>query len=383
MTRADQAPNEQEGDTMTVETATARRAPIHPSFQQREVASRTNSEVEFVGNNYVTVSIPDLRGRQVTGEVDDKKFRFDGAQEPMFARKISNEPEVRFDTDAAVPIESSVRGSDVGAVGAGVSSLAAIKDSIERSFQGGDVDQYNREVELERLAEQLAEKAFESEASDDVGSVVTKPRVAKVCLKKFDVADLKISPITASIRDLPRKDGCTIVAFASTEGNEHLESVLIGTGKELGDDPGRRVLIIDSDFGNNRLTKSLKSENSKGLSELTRSGTDLQSLLAETSVESVEFLAAGKRRIQKTQQCETVIKTIVPKLADQFEYILVNVGDAHEKAARIWSKYTNGSYLLVSMQNSNHEIAKSAVSQLNAFGARLIGCIASDADSTG
>ena len=359
---------------MTVETATERSASLPTFLERREAIRRASAEVEFVGNNYVTVSIPDLRNRQVTGESDEKKFRFDGAYEPMFTDNLPPEPEVSFDVEPASSVVA-----EAAVAGGAVSSLATIKDSIERSFEADNVDQFKREVELEQLAEQLAERMPNPEPElEQFERVVVAERVEKVCLEEFSQLNSQIEPISTSIRELPRKDGCTIVAFACSEGNEQLASILVGTANALSQEAADRVLIIDSDFSSNRLTKTVKSETSKGLSEMLNTKTELQSLLAETSIESVEFLAAGQERIRKTVQCESVVKQVVPDLAAQYDYILVNVGDAHEKSARIWSQYTNGSYLLVSMQKSNHEIAKSAVSQMNSFGARLIGCIASD-----
>ena len=63
----------------------------------------------------------------------------------------------------------------------------------------------------------------------------------------------------------------------------------------------------------------------------------------------------------------------------EYQYVCVAVGDAHSKAAKLWSDVCDGSYLLVSIKNSNGTIAKSAVTELKTNGARLLGCIATDA----
>ena len=342
------------------------------AFDEKQVVeSPENLDVQIVGSNYVTVSIPDLRKNRTTPD-ERPQFRFDGAHEPRFTDSLSGRPEVGFvseDIPSGVPTPP--------AVGA-ISNLKTIKESIERSFNDGNVDQFNREVDLEQLAEQLADRTDEAEISDDGKAVEIKPRVANVCLKEFDQVDSQVEAIATSINDLQSKNGCTIVALACSETNDQLASVLIGTAKSIGDKTNGRTLIIDSDFSSNNLTKIVKSEKSKGFSEMASTKADVHLLVAETSIDAVDFVSAGQKRIQKFDQCAALVERVIPSFVSQYDCILVNVGDAHDKAAKIWSRYTNGSYLLVSMQNSNQEIAKSAVSQLNSVGARLIGCIASD-----
>ena len=64
----------------------------------------------------------------------------------------------------------------------------------------------------------------------------------------------------------------------------------------------------------------------------------------------------------------------------EYQFIRVAAGDAHSSAARMWNDICDGSYLLVSMKNSNESFAKSAVAELQARGARLLGCVVTDVD---
>ena len=65
-------------------------------------------------------------------------------------------------------------------------------------------------------------------------------------------------------------------------------------------------------------------------------------------------------------------------MKQDYQFICVSAGDAHDNVAKTWSGVCDGSYLLVSLKNSNEKIAESAVAELQTSGARLLGCVVTD-----
>lgn len=356
---------------MTVQIITDERTARRRFIDRRETASSLNTDSQVSTDGYATVSIPDLRSRQQANTAGGQKFRYDGAHEPLFASKLSTLPEVEFTSESTEPVNASETSKPV-------SSLESIRQSIERTFPASNVDHYNREVDLHKLAEQLSEPVIETNHNEETNSSNGQFCSETVCLEAFEDSSVQVDTLVESILAIHSHRRPTIVAFASTENNEQLASIMAGVGRTLIGRSDERVLIVDSDFGNNQLTRALDAKQMNGTSELTSEKTDLLDVITQTSVDRLYFLPVGQKRLSKFHQCESAIHRVVKGCVAQFGLVLVNVGDAHDKAANIWSNHTDGSYLLISMKNSNKAVAKSAVSQLNSSGARLIGCIASD-----
>jgi hypothetical protein len=64
----------------------------------------------------------------------------------------------------------------------------------------------------------------------------------------------------------------------------------------------------------------------------------------------------------------------------EYQFICISGGDARSPSARIWNDICDGSYLLVSVKNSNQTIARSAVAEMQTSGARLLGCVVTDVE---
>jgi Mrp family chromosome partitioning ATPase len=62
----------------------------------------------------------------------------------------------------------------------------------------------------------------------------------------------------------------------------------------------------------------------------------------------------------------------------KYQFICVSAGDAHLGSAKAWSQVCDGSYLLVGLNSTNETYAKSAITELQSSGSRLLGCIVTD-----
>ncbi len=200
-------------------------------------------------------------------------------------------------------------------------------------------------------------------------------------LSQIEPQQPQIEAIVDSVMANYPAGGSAIVLFAATENNRHLDAVIAATAVAAQVRTGKKVLLIDSDFDQGGLTYAMECVGQPGLADLMDDPADSQRCLADSVDKAAfDFLPLGRVMLDTSNRMQNMLGPALAQLGQRFGHIFVNVGDAHGPAASTWSRYANGSYLLVSVKNSNQAIAKSAVTHLNSCGARLLGCIASDAE---
>ena len=162
-----------------------------------------------------------------------------------------------------------------------------------------------------------------------------------------------------------------------SEPNQHVDEISARVASALCDQTESRVLLIDSDTVGKNLTAASRQLNESGMTEVIEYNRDWRSSLLRNRGSNLDFLPVGNGSFGRWNQNELLQKAACEMKTD-YQIVCVSAGDAHGKAAKLWSDVCDGSYLLVSVKNSNGTIAKSAVTELKSSGARLLGCIVTD-----
>ncbi len=264
-----------------------------------------------------------------------------------------------------------------------VSNLESIRQAIESSLseQNHDADGLDRIQEIDQLRAALdATNENQTPRDADVSEIpVTGNRlVGNACpLNSSDVSEQDVLPIVDSICSRFPKEVHSLVSFAASERNPQLGSVVGRTAKLLGMRTGGKILIVSGDTEPNNGAKPGRT-----LFDLNQRGSSWRDVVWGTSENNIDLVNIGPVEDQDPLELTTMVNRAVAQIFEnQYEYVLVNVGDAHGVLANLWAKHVNGTFLLVSIERSSREMAKSAVAQLNAFGARLIGCVASECET--
>ena len=356
-----------------------------------DIASDIVSDVASVAtgavnrDRFATVAIPDLRTQSISSTEPRPKYRFDGAHKALFSEAlptmaIPSEQELATDTADAIPAATT---PDVklttSTPSTATSNLEQIRRSIESHSGIAPVAELQSREEQNR-EEQIQEEHVRREISAPTPATTNhvETKQSDCYLERLEIDTEQIAPLVDSMIERNPKGNFAIFGIACSENNPHASPTIAATAKMLHEKTGDRVLLIDADFENGELTTIFQKDRAKGMADLARKHIDLAQVIQETSNEQVDFLGTGKDKIVNERKLHELVQNMVPKLADLYQYVLVNMGNAHERSARIWANYNSGSYLVVSMRNTNQHVAKSAVSQLHTYGARLIGCIVSD-----
>lgn len=167
------------------------------------------------------------------------------------------------------------------------------------------------------------------------------------------------------------------ILFVGSEDSVNVDETCARVAAELASRNSERVLLIDSDFEHHRLTTASGVNAHGGLSEIMNIALPWQDAILKSNSSRLDFLPAGSRA-QDRWNPEQLLRQAHAEMQQHYRTICVSGGMAHNFATKTWSGFCDGSYLVVSVQQSNDVVAKSSVARLQSLNARLIGCIVTD-----
>ena len=169
-----------------------------------------------------------------------------------------------------------------------------------------------------------------------------------------------------------------VISFAGSEANPQTPYTCVAVARCLENAIDGRILVIDSDLDSGEFSRIQSTDKKAGLTNCLTQNLNWRTTVYQTRSSKVDFLSLGNQKIRKLNQANEHLAALLGDLRNEYEYICVNVGDAHNEAACLWSDRSDGTYLVVSMIHSSQTVAKSAVNQIKNYGGRLIGCVVSD-----
>lgn len=238
------------------------------------------------------------------------------------------------------------------------------------------------EATLERLRNRVQRIVVADDSMD-----VTAPTVPEETVAEAPTATLKqaVDEATQSVVDLilerSNPSAPVVLLFVGSEPNHHVDELTARVAATLCDHVESRVLLIDSDQVSRNLTAASRRQSEPGMTEVIEYNQDWRANLLRNQNANLDFIPVGNGSFGRWNQKELLRKAVC-EMKTEYQVVCVAGGDAHGKAAKLWSDVCDGSYLLVSIKNSNGAVAKSAVTQLKSSGARLLGCVVTDVDNT-
>lgn len=244
------------------------------------------------------------------------------------------------------------------------SSLALLNDEIETALS-------------EPLRNDLAEPPKEW---TDKPATKEAPRTgSEKSTKKQSSQNLAIDKlVNAIVERFPIGDP-TVLMFVGSEPNRHTDETCARVASVLAERRLGRILLLDSDSESHSLSNASGVADQPGITDIINYAVDWESTIYGRSATGLDFLGAGTGVFHHEEAMDR-LRHVVADMKRHYQFVCISAGQAHSSAARIWSEICDGSYLLVSVKNSNQTIAKSAVTELQSSGARLLGCVVTDVD---
>ncbi len=168
-----------------------------------------------------------------------------------------------------------------------------------------------------------------------------------------------------------------VLLFVGSESNSHIDETCARVSNLLAARNVGRILLVDSDIIGHELSRASGLVGEPGISEVLNQNVAWKPLIYGGSATGLDFFPSGCGQFTHAKS-QARLRTAIAEIKQEYQFICVSAGDAHSDSAKIWSDICDGSYLLVSMKNSNETFAKSAVTELQSSGARLLGCVVTD-----
>ncbi len=174
------------------------------------------------------------------------------------------------------------------------------------------------------------------------------------------------------------KTACNRVMVASCVKNQATAEQNLALAHELSKSDCR-VLIIDSNYETRGITKFVECEEDAGLIDVINNKSDWQETITQI-IEGLDVMPIGKGLLDRPKTAAARIEQLTHSVQSQYDYVIVDAGIASGIIARAWGMYCDSTYLFVSLNDSDSDIAKDAINELRTAGARLLGCIVTNTE---
>ena len=171
----------------------------------------------------------------------------------------------------------------------------------------------------------------------------------------------------------------TVLLFVGSESNKHIDESCARVASALAERKLGRILLLDSDTQGHALSNASGVSGQQGITDVANDLVSWESTIYGRSTTGLDFLGSGTGVFHHRDASDR-LRHAIAEMKREYQFICISAGDAQSPSARIWNDICDGSYLLVSMKNSNQTIAKSAVTEMQSSGARLLGCVVTDVE---
>ena len=173
---------------------------------------------------------------------------------------------------------------------------------------------------------------------------------------------------------LPFKSASSI-SFLGIESTADTTEVVTNAGLLLAQEPSERILLIDGDFSDKRLTRQFLLQGSKGLAEVLNDERTCGDVVRPCETPNLSVLPAGTGLFPRQPSAVRRLPSIIDELKQQFSIILFDAGGAEDSQLETLIRWTDASYLVLPLGAHTAEDLDGVISLLQRCSARAMGCI--------
>lgn len=189
----------------------------------------------------------------------------------------------------------------------------------------------------------------------------------------------EVSALVDSIFERFPLAASTVLLFVGTEENPHVDETCARVASAIASRKIGNVLLIDADVDGQRLTQASGLAGQTGYLECINRSQPWRQKVVSRKESSFGFLPVGDCDMDRWNAKQLLINSVA-EMKQDYQFVCVSAGSAHNANAKLWYDVCDGSYLVVSLKSSNETYAKSSVKELQAGGARLLGCVVTDVE---
>jgi len=182
--------------------------------------------------------------------------------------------------------------------------------------------------------------------------------------------------IFVSIKFRKKEENFRSIAICSMKKNEGKSLITLLIAKTIFD-LGEKVLIIDCDLRNPKITKKLKMENNKGFRNLSQDENELKKYISPHTESGIDILPAGNIKVDPMKTFnKNKLKKILNLIDKQkyYDYVFVDCGSLELPESNLVISDVDKNILLISLFNINKDKCKNFLKKKN-FNNKILGVI--------
>lgn len=172
----------------------------------------------------------------------------------------------------------------------------------------------------------------------------------------------------------------SLLLVADVDGKSSGYAVAYQLALQLAQQNVGRILVVDAHFESRKLSERLSLGSECGLADLLCMRKRFSEMVCDSELPNLDVLPVGTESMCKRRNPDsTWIADHVLPLKEAYQFVIVSVGNVFHRSAADWAPFCDASYMALELAASNQTIAKSGVLRLQQYGARLMGCVVTDA----
>ena len=172
----------------------------------------------------------------------------------------------------------------------------------------------------------------------------------------------------------------SVLLVADVDGDTRGNQVASNLARELAGKNIGKILLVDSHLEERALTQELAPKSELGFADVISMDRHLGEAIFDSGEPNLDFLPAGTAIMcRRRDQQQKKLAEIVQDVKTRYQFVVVATGSAFGHGANVWARNSEATYVTVSMSQSNQTIAKTGVQVLQKHGARVMGCVITDA----
>lgn len=175
------------------------------------------------------------------------------------------------------------------------------------------------------------------------------------------------------------EDKCKVILFTSAVPREGKSTTCTNVAITFAM-TGQRVVVVDADLRQPRISECLGVKMKEGLSEYLVGIKELDEVIQTSEEYGIDFIASGKIPPNPSELLGfPSVKKLIKNLRERYDYVFIDMPPATVVTdVSIVSKYVDGVVLVAREKYTKHEMIQAALSALEFAKARVIGMIIND-----
>jgi tyrosine-protein kinase Etk/Wzc len=144
-----------------------------------------------------------------------------------------------------------------------------------------------------------------------------------------------------------------------------------------------RVLLVDGDLRDQRLTKAWRHTATPGLAAVLDDDRSADVPVVPTTLSKLDFLPSGQPRRSVRRDDANLLGDTLRKFAVDYDTVLIDGGCLPALPTEMLAEVCDATCLVVQLGQTDTDDAKAVVRQIRELGGRVLGCIATNAPAAG